>query len=100
MSLCVCVCVQKCAHVCMPVLCCVCVNVCVCVCVCTHVCKTWTIGRMESTLGTHMAKQGDYAVRVGGGANEGRELVKRKNVQWSVWGGGDVQWSVWGGGDV
>ena len=43
---------------------CTCVRVCVCVCVCTHVCKTWTIGRMEGTFGTHMAKQGDYAVRV------------------------------------
>ena len=90
---------------------------CVCVCVCTHVYKTWTIGRMEGTFGTHMAKQGDYAVRVGGGANEGRELVKRKNVQWSVWGGGEVQCmrcavecveeerykmccGVWGGGEV
>ena len=39
-----------------------CVCVCVCVCVCTHVCKTWTISRMEGTFGTHMAKQGDYAV--------------------------------------
>ena len=48
---------------------------------------TWIIGRMEGTFGTHTAKQGDYAVRVGGGANEWRELVKRKNVQWSVWGG-------------
>ena len=38
---------------------CVCVHVCVCVCVC----KTWSTGRMESTFGTHMAKQGDYAVR-------------------------------------
>ena len=45
---------------------------------------------MEGTFGTHTAKQGDYAVRVGGGANEGRELVKHKNVQWSVWGGGEV----------
>ena len=61
-----------------------------CVCMCTHVYKTWTIGRMEGTSGTHMAKQGDYEVQVGGGTNEGRELVKRKNVQWSVWGGGEV----------
>ena len=51
-SLCVCVCMCKSACV------------CVCVCVCTHVYKTWTIGRMEGTFGTHMAKQGDYAVRV------------------------------------
>ena len=85
MCVCVCVC-GECAHVCVYL----CVCVCVCVCVCTHVYKTWTIGRMEGTFGTHTAKQGDYAVRVGGGANEGRKLVKHKNVQWSVWGGGEV----------
>ena len=57
-----CVCVHMCVYI------CVCVCVCVCVCMCTHVCKTWTIGRMEGIFGTHTAKQGDYAVRVGGGA--------------------------------
>ena len=90
---CVCVCVCGecvCVHMCVYICVCACVCVCVCVNVCTHVCKTWTIGRMEGTFGTHTAKQGDYAVRVGGGANEGRELVKHKNVQWSVWGGGEV----------
>ena len=56
MSVCVCACVRVCVCVHM------CKSVCVCVCVCTHVCKTWTIGRMEGTFGTHMAKQGDYAV--------------------------------------
>ena len=54
LCVCVCVCVRVRVFVCL----------CVCVCVCTHVYKTWTIGRMEGTFGTHMAKQGDYAVRV------------------------------------
>ena len=85
-------CAKVCTCVCIPLCCVVCVYVCVYVCVhaCTCIYKTWTIGRMEGTSGTHMAKQGDYEVQVGGGTNEGRELVKRNLLQSSVWGGGEV----------
>ena len=59
--------VIRCCGVHCHVMSCLCVCECVCVCACVHVCvclcKTWSTGRMESTFGTHMAKQGDYAVR-------------------------------------